>query len=131
MRKKERLFHLICSFLFIELVEKHLQYMPMVFMDFVPDNIIGKGGCSEVYRGMLWNGCTVAIKSFSNLCDSERAFFTEMEIVRGLQHPHIVRLIGYCISDCHRRYLLVYTFAPEGDLEQKLHGKCVGVLVGF
>jgi serine/threonine protein kinase len=35
-----------------------------------------------------------------------------------LSHPHLVKLIGYCLEDEHR--LLVYEFMPRGSLENHL-----------
>lgn len=99
--------------------------------NFSKDNIVGKGGCSQVYRGTLSDGRTVAVKSLntSPASDSEQVFLTEIEIVSGLHHCHVVQLLGYCIDDDHQHFLLVYNFASEGNLEQKLHnGKGNAVL---
>ena len=83
--------------------------------------MVGKGGCSEVYRGILLNGNMVAVKCINALApDSIDEFVTEVEIVSSLHHCHIVQLIGYAVGSDF--YYLVYNFASEGNLEQKLHG---------
>ena len=83
--------------------------------------MVGKGGCSEVYRGILLNGNMVAVKCINALApDSVDEFVTEVEIVSSIHHCHIVQLIGYAVASDF--YYLVYNFASEGNLEQKLHG---------
>lgn len=41
-----------------------------------------------------------------------------MNYLGQLSHPHLVKLIGYCLEDEHR--LLVYEFMPRGSLENHL-----------
>ena len=41
-----------------------------------------------------------------------------MNFLGELLHPHLVKLIGYCIEDDQR--LLVYEFMPRGSLENHL-----------
>ncbi|XP_022732579.1 probable serine/threonine-protein kinase PBL9 isoform X2 [Durio zibethinus] len=49
-----------------------------------------------------------------------RAPVTQAEVnyLGQLYHPHLVKLIGYCLEDEHR--LLVYEFMPRGTLENHL-----------
>jgi serine/threonine protein kinase len=42
----------------------------------------------------------------------------EINHLGALQHPNLVRLVGYCIEDENR--LLVYEFMPKGSLENHL-----------
>ncbi|RYQ98118.1 hypothetical protein Ahy_B08g094192 isoform A [Arachis hypogaea] len=42
----------------------------------------------------------------------------EVNYLGQFSHPHLVRLIGYCLEDEHR--LLVYEFMPRGSLENHL-----------
>nr|CAD1817046.1 unnamed protein product [Ananas comosus var. bracteatus] len=64
--------------------------------DFSPDNIIGKGGYAEVYKGRLENGEVVAIKRLNQGTSDERTknFLTELGI----------------------------TLSPHGSLANLLHG---------
>ena len=41
-----------------------------------------------------------------------------MNYLGQLYHPHLVKLLGYCLEDEHR--LLVYEFMPRGSLENHL-----------
>lgn len=89
--------------------------------NFNSDNMVGKGGCSKVYQGVFSDGHVVAVKCLkASALDSGDEFVSEVEIMCGLCHDHIVQLIGYCVDSQH--YMLVYNFASEGNLEQKLHG---------
>lgn len=42
----------------------------------------------------------------------------EINYLGQLQHPNLVKLIGYCFEDEHR--LLVYEFMPKGSMENHL-----------
>ena len=42
----------------------------------------------------------------------------EVNYLGQFYHPHLVKLIGYCVEDEHR--LLVYEFMPRGSLENHL-----------
>ncbi|RVW87396.1 Receptor-like cytoplasmic kinase 176 [Vitis vinifera] len=44
--------------------------------------------------------------------------FAEINYLGQLQHPNLVKLIGYCLEDDHR--LLVYEFMPKGSMENHL-----------
>lgn len=90
--------------------------------NFSQANLVGKGGCSLVYRGVLPDGLVVAVKSlFQERAEAVQELLTEVEIVTSLRHPRVVALIGYCIDD--DKLILVYNFAAGGNLEDNLHGK--------
>ncbi|MCO5558794.1 hypothetical protein L7F22_012381 [Adiantum nelumboides] len=100
--------------------------------NFSKDNMIGKGRCSRVYRGVLSDARVVAIKCFDTLAASasETEFLTELEIVSTLRHHHIAELLGFCV-DSQQRHFLIYNFAIEGSLEQHLHQGDKAVLPWF
>ncbi|CAO2812987.1 unnamed protein product [Amaranthus hypochondriacus] len=90
-------------------------------------NLIGVGGCSYVYRGLLKDGRTVAVKRLktSKGLDSDSEFFKEVEIISRLHHCHIVPLLGYCslsLSKQNER-LLVFEYLPNGNLRDCLDGQ--------
>jgi serine/threonine protein kinase len=52
----------------------------------------------------------------------------EINYLGALQHPNLVKLVGYCIEDEHR--MLVYEFMQRGCLENHLFGgKCFNLLI--
>ncbi|KAM0920382.1 hypothetical protein ACQ4PT_007535 [Festuca glaucescens] len=82
--------------------------------------VIGHGGFSTVYLASLSSSRLGAVKVH---CSSERlhrAFRQELDVLLSLRHPHVVRLLGYC--DDRDEGVLVFEYAPNGDLHQSLHG---------
>eukprot|EP00268_Persea_americana_P010741 TRINITY_DN14382_c0_g1_i5.p1 TRINITY_DN14382_c0_g1~~TRINITY_DN14382_c0_g1_i5.p1 ORF type:complete len:635 (-),score=103.56 TRINITY_DN14382_c0_g1_i5:1063-2967(-) len=88
---------------------------------FSPENLIGKGGCSQVYKGCLPNGQPVAIKRSKSSKKSWKDFLLEVEILTSLKHKHITHLIGVCVENSD--LISIYKFLSRGSLEENLHGK--------
>ncbi|KAL5215105.1 hypothetical protein ABZP36_004257 [Zizania latifolia] len=89
--------------------------------------VIGHGGFSTVYLASLSSSRLGAVKVH---CSSERlrrAFRQELEVLLSLRHPHIVRLLGYC--DERDEGVLVFEYAPNGDLHERLHGGDVAAVL--
>ncbi|OAY71093.1 Receptor-like cytosolic serine/threonine-protein kinase RBK2 [Ananas comosus] len=89
--------------------------------DFSPDNIIGKGGYAEVYKGRLENGEVVAIKRLNRGTSDERTknFLTELGITVHVNHPNTAKLIGLGVDGGMH---LVLQLSPHGSLANLLHG---------
>lgn len=88
---------------------------------FSPENLIGKGGCSRVYKGYLANDQPVAVKILKSSKEAWNAFLLEVDILTSLQHKHIIPLIGVCVDD--NDLISVYKFLSRGTLDENLHGK--------
>jgi serine/threonine protein kinase len=102
--------------------EFHLFKSDFIFdiCDLVSENLIGKGGSSEVYRGCLPDGKELAVKILKPSDDVLKEFVLEIEIITALNHKNIISLIGFCFEDDN--LLLVSDFLSRGSLEQNLHG---------
>ncbi|KAI6689591.1 hypothetical protein NL676_026419 [Syzygium grande] len=88
--------------------------------DFHPLRIIGNGGFGLVYKACLTNGFAVAIKKLEpDAFEGFQEFRAEMETLGKLQHPNIVRILGYCTSNSDR--VLVYEFIERGSLDRWLY----------
>ncbi|XP_031475824.1 probable serine/threonine-protein kinase At1g01540 [Nymphaea colorata] len=88
---------------------------------FADENVIGEGGYGIVYRGVLQDNTSVAVKNLlNNRGQAEREFKVEVEAIGRVRHKNLVRLLGYCAEGAHR--LLVYEYLDNGNLEQWLHG---------
>lgn len=88
--------------------------------NFHPQRIIGDGGFGLVFKARLADGPTVAIKKLEpDAFQGFREFRAEMETLGKLQHPNIVKILGYCTSNSDR--VLVYEFIQRGSLDQWLY----------
>ena len=85
-----------------------------------PENLIGKGGSSQVFRGRLPDDNEVAVKILKPSEDVLNEFSVEIEIITSLSHKNIISLLGFCFEDS--KFLLVYDFLSRGCLEDILHG---------
>ncbi|CAN4084293.1 unnamed protein product [Withania somnifera] len=90
---------------------------------FHPDNLVGQGGYSDVYRGDLEDGRTIAVKRLakdSNDMNKEKEFLMELGAISHVNHPNTASLVGYCIEN---GFYLVFKFYRNGTLSSALHGK--------
>ncbi|XP_015081747.1 probably inactive leucine-rich repeat receptor-like protein kinase At5g48380 [Solanum pennellii] len=88
-------------------------------MNFSQDNEIGNGMLGKVYKALVPNGWTVAIKRFHVSEDLEEEFVFEITTLGSLRHPNLVPLIGFCYERDER--ILVYKYMPNGNLHEWLH----------
>ncbi|XP_061373349.1 protein kinase STUNTED-like [Gastrolobium bilobum] len=95
--------------------------------NFMPENLIGKGGSSQVYRGCLPDGKELAVKILKPSYDVLKEFLLEIEIITTLHHKNIISLLGFCFEN--GKLLLVYDFLSGGSLEENLHGNKKNPLV--
>ncbi|KAB2050702.1 hypothetical protein E1A91_A12G007400v1 [Gossypium mustelinum] len=94
--------------------------------NFSRDNIIGKGGYGNVYKGYLPDGSEVAFKRFKNCSAAGDANFThEVEVIASVRHVNLVALRGYCTTtttlEGHQR-ILVCDLMKNGSLYDHLFG---------
>ncbi|KAL0686863.1 hypothetical protein Bca4012_086540 [Brassica carinata] len=90
--------------------------------DFSQENLIGKGGSNEVYRGVLKDGKGIAVKILkSSSKEAMTNFVHEIDIISSLSHKNISELLGVCVQD--NDLISVYNLSSKGSLEKSLHGK--------
>lgn len=83
---------------------------------------LGQGGAGSVFRGTLPDGRDVAVKKlFFNTRQWVDQFFNEVNLISGIQHKNVVRLLGCSIEGPES--LLVYEYVPNRSLDQILFGK--------
>ncbi|PIN14607.1 Non-specific serine/threonine protein kinase [Handroanthus impetiginosus] len=96
------------------------------------DWTVGEGRIDPVYKGWIdehtltaskpGSGTAVAIKNRE--ADGQRGrekWMKEIYYLSQLQHPNLVRLIGFC--DKPENLILVYEFMPKGSLDNHLFGR--------
>lgn len=94
--------------------------------NFSRDNIIGRGGYGNVYKGVLPDGSEVALKRFKNCSAAGDAnFMHEVEVIASVRHVNLVALRGYCIAttqlEGHQR-IIACDLMTNGSLYDHLFG---------
>ncbi|KAF2596117.1 hypothetical protein F2Q68_00007002 [Brassica cretica] len=100
--------------------------------NFRPDSMVGEGGFGRVFKGWIdetslapskpGNGIVIAVKRLNQEgLQGHREWLAEINYLGQLDHPNLVKLIGYCLDEEQR--LLVYEFMPRGSLENHLFRK--------
>jgi serine/threonine protein kinase len=91
-------------------------------------NVVGIGGSSTVYRGVLSNGLVVAVKRLNLAAAAsrgrswaERSFAAEAAVLGRVRHRNVVQIIGTLSAPASR--CLVLKLAPNGSLDEHLHGR--------
>ncbi|XP_043704437.1 cysteine-rich receptor-like protein kinase 3 isoform X2 [Telopea speciosissima] len=82
-------------------------------------NKLGQGGSGSVYKGIFPDGRVVAIKRlFFNTRQWVDHFFNEVNLISGLHHKNLVKLLGCSITGPES--LLVYEYVPNRSLHDYL-----------
>eukprot|EP00262_Sarcandra_glabra_P019814 TRINITY_DN7654_c0_g1_i2.p1 TRINITY_DN7654_c0_g1~~TRINITY_DN7654_c0_g1_i2.p1 ORF type:complete len:411 (-),score=39.55 TRINITY_DN7654_c0_g1_i2:48-1280(-) len=90
--------------------------------NFSSENLIGRGGHAEVYKGCLPDGHPVAVKRLINRDNEEERvndFLSELGIIAHIDHPNAARLLGFGVEGGLH---LILQFSPHGSLASLLHG---------
>lgn len=98
---------------------------------------IGEGGFGNVYKGSIkpadgeGDPFIVAIKKLNaDGFQGHKQWVTEVQFLGVLEHPNLVKLLGYCAVDGERgiQRLLVYEFMRNKSLDDHLFNKAYPVL---
>ncbi|KAK8477653.1 hypothetical protein V6N11_027631 [Hibiscus sabdariffa] len=104
---------------------RHFSYSELVDAtdNFNLENLLGKGGQAEVYKGQLPDGQIVAVKKIVSIDKEEEDqvgdFLTELGILAHIKHPNAAQLIGFCVDEGLH---LILNFSPYGNLTTMLFG---------
>lgn len=89
--------------------------------NFSENLLIGIGGFGKVYKGVLKDNTTFAVKR--GICQSQHShkdFRNEIEMLSQFRHRHLVSLIGYC--DEKDEMIIIYEYMENGTLRDHLYG---------
>ncbi|KAK8565439.1 hypothetical protein V6N13_020543 [Hibiscus sabdariffa] len=98
-----------------------LSELQIATKNFSSENLIGKGGYAEVYKGSLQNGQLFAVKRLTKGTPDDiiRDFLSELGTMSHVNHPNTAKLIGYGIEGGMH---LVLELSPNGSLASLLYG---------
>ncbi|CDY47147.1 BnaA08g05360D [Brassica napus] len=84
-------------------------------------NKLGQGGSGSVFKGVLRNGKTIAVKRlFFNTKQWVDHFFNEVNLISQINHKNLVKLLGCSITGPES--LLVYEYIANKSLHDYLFG---------
>lgn len=86
------------------------------------DNLVGRGGYAEVYKGVLEDGSVIAVKRLTKASTDEqreKEFLTELGTIGHVQHPNVLALLGCCVD---KGLHLIFEFSLRGSVSSRLHG---------
>ncbi|XP_057424644.1 receptor-like cytosolic serine/threonine-protein kinase RBK2 isoform X2 [Lotus japonicus] len=88
---------------------------------FSQENLIGKGGYAEVYKGCLPNHQLVAIKRLTRGTTDEIIgdFLSELGVMAHVNHPNTAKLVGYGVDGGMH---IVLELSEKGSLASVLYG---------
>ncbi|KAI3470395.1 hypothetical protein Pfo_027058 [Paulownia fortunei] len=94
--------------------------------NFRQECLLGEGGFGRVFKAtLLPSGQTVAVRQLDrNGIQASKEFVVEVSTLSLLQHPNLVKLIGYCADGDQR--ILVYEYLPSGSLKNHLFDLSAG-----
>nr|ACM17541.1 S-domain receptor-like protein kinase [Oryza australiensis] len=87
---------------------------------------LGSGGFGSVFKGVLSDSTTIAVKRLDGLHQGEKQFRAEVSSLGLIQHINLVKLIGFCYEGDKR--LLVYEHMINGSLDAHLFHRNGAVL---
>ncbi|KQK17928.1 hypothetical protein BRADI_1g37626v3 [Brachypodium distachyon] len=95
-----------------------LQYLKEITNSFSDERVLGEGSFGVVYKGVLQNGEMVAVKKLMALMPGfQKQFENEVYHLMRLNHPNIVRCVGYCYETQNfcLEYKGKYVFAETAE----------------
>ncbi|KAL0862422.1 hypothetical protein Bca101_041540 [Brassica carinata] len=96
--------------------------------------MIGEGGFGGVFRGVIQNPqdsrkkIDIAVKQLSRRgLQGHKEWVTEVNVLGVVEHPNLVKLIGYCAEDDERgiQRLLVYEYVPNRSVQDHLSNRFI------
>jgi hypothetical protein len=79
---------------------------------------LGGGGFGSVFKGVLSDQTSIAVKRLDGARQGEKQFRAEVSSIGLIQHINLVKLIGFCCKGDKR--LLVYEHMSNGSLDAHL-----------
>ncbi|KAL7176488.1 hypothetical protein ACSBR2_029924 [Camellia fascicularis] len=89
---------------------------------FSESNLLGTGSFGSVYKGILSNGMSVAIKVFNLQTEgSFESFDVECEVMCNIRHRNLLKIISSCSNTNFKA--LIFEYMPSGSLQNWLYSR--------
>ncbi|ERN20654.1 hypothetical protein AMTRI_Chr11g97730 [Amborella trichopoda] len=116
----------------VKVVEYTYRELEIATESFSINRLIGKGSHGSVYKGVLLDGTTVAIKKISNglqTLQDQTKLENEIVVLSSLNRSSFfVNLLGFARARDNDHLLVVTDFMPNGTLHQMLHSSAAPIL---
>ncbi|XBI96831.1 hypothetical protein VPH35_033053 [Triticum aestivum] len=108
-----------------------LQVLKETTDNFFIERILGQGGFSVVYKGVLPNGEMIAVKRIASslIPGQQKQFEREVYHLMVLKHPNIVRCVGYCYETHNAFGYMAPEFLNGGKITPKSDIFSLGVII--
>ncbi|KAJ8535707.1 hypothetical protein K7X08_023427 [Anisodus acutangulus] len=85
--------------------------------------LVGRGSSASVFKGVLSDGASVAVKRIEGEERGDKEFKSEVAAIASVQHVNLVRLLGYCSVPPTGPRFLVYEYIVNGSLNSWIFAK--------
>ncbi|XP_062186837.1 leucine-rich repeat receptor-like tyrosine-protein kinase PXC3 [Phragmites australis] len=113
----------VASSVFIESLQQAIDFQSCVKATFKDANELSNGTFSTIYKAVMPSGMVVCVKKLKSVdravIHQQIKMIRELEHLAHINHPNLVRPIGYVIYD--NIALLLHHHMPNGTLLQLLH----------
>ncbi|KAL9338740.1 hypothetical protein Peur_067755 [Populus x canadensis] len=93
--------------------------------NFGDDKLLGKGGFGRVYKAVMEDDSSAAVKKLDCASDdAQREFQNEVDLLSKFHHPNIISIVGFSVHE--EMGFIIYELMPNGCLEDLLHGPSRG-----
>ncbi|XP_035823067.1 uncharacterized protein [Zea mays] len=116
-------------------------FLERITNNFSEDNLVGRGGYGEVYKGVLEDGFVAVKKLYSYIAIEDEPFHREVDCLMNIRHHNIVLFVGYCAETQEvvvrqegkhifaekRERLLCFEYLHNGSLHKHLTAEPCGL----